>query len=124
MTDKHLRAVDYLGHMLDAIYQMSRYTAGMDEPTFLGDRLIQDAVVRNIEILGEAAKNVRMHAPGVAESHPEVPWLDIYGMRNRLAHGYFDVNYHAVWQVIVKELPVITPLLRAVAKELEQGPTP
>ena len=118
MNEKHLRAADYLGHMLDAIQQILNYTASLDEPTYLSVRLIQDAVVRNIEILGEAARNVRTHAPNVADAHPEVPWQDIYGMRNRLAHGYFDVNQHAVWQVVVRELPVLEPRLKAIFDEL------
>lgn len=124
MSEKHLRAADYVGHMLDAIRQILHYTAGLDEPAFLDNRLIQDAVVRNIEILGEAARNVRTHAPKVANTHSDVPWQDIYGMRNRLAHGYFDVNHHAVWQVVVRELPILEPMLQAIADELAQAPAP
>lgn len=78
-------------------------------------------MVRNIEILGEAVQNVRKHAPDIADAHPEVPWQDIYGMRNRLAHGYFDVNLHAVWQVVVRELSVLEPLLQSVADELSRN---
>jgi len=107
MSDKTLRAVDYIGHMIDAIAQIRDYTADIAETEFFNTRLLQDAVVRNIEILGEAAQNIRKHCLGLAEAHPEVPWQDIYGMRNRLAHGYFEVNYKAVWQVVVRELPVL-----------------
>lgn len=121
MNDKRLRAVDYVGHMLDAIHQIQNYTAGLDESDFLNTRLVQDAVVRNIEILGEAAQNVRKHAADIANAHPEVPWQDIYGMRNRLAHGYFDVNLHAVWQVVVRELAILEPLLRSVADGLSRS---
>ena len=118
MSDKTLRAVDYIDHMLDAISQIRNYTADLGETRFFNTRLLQDAVVRNIEILGEAAQNIRKHCLDLAESHPEVPWQDIYGMRNQLAHGYFEVNYKAVWQGVVRELPVLEPLHRAIAEEL------
>ena len=121
MNDKRLRAADYVGHMLDAMHQIQDYTAGLDEADFLNTRLVQDAVVRNIEILGEAAQNVRKHASDIADAHPEVPWQDIYGMRNRLAHGYFDINLHAVWQVVARELAVLEPLLQSVAEELSRN---
>jgi uncharacterized protein with HEPN domain len=121
MNQKELRAADYLGHMLDAISQIHEYTAGMAESEFYSARLIQDAVVRNIEILGEAAQNIRKHCPELAEVHAEIPWQDIYGMRNRLAHGYFEVNYKAVWQVVVRELPILEPTLRVIATNLSPG---
>lgn len=122
MNDKALRAADYVGHMLDAIQQIGKYTAELTEADFLNTRLVQDAVARNIEILGEAAQNIRKHAPDIANAHSEVPWQDIYGMRNRLAHGYFDVNPHAVWKVVVRELPMLEPMLQSVAEELSGNP--
>lgn len=118
MSEKSLRAADYIGHMLDAIARIHEYTTGLDETAFTNTRLIQDAVVRNIEILGEAAQDMRKHCPEWADSHPDVPWQDIYGMRNRLAHGYFDVNYKAVWQVVVRELPELEPALHAIKKAI------
>jgi uncharacterized protein with HEPN domain len=118
MTDKALRAGDYLGHMLDAISQIRAYTAGLDEASFRDTRLVQDAVVGNIEILCEAAQNIRKHCPDLSLKHHDVPWQDIYGMRNRLSHGYFEVNYRAVWQVVVRELPILEPRIRAIAAEL------
>jgi uncharacterized protein with HEPN domain len=72
-------------------------------------------MVRNIEILGEAARNILRHCPELAGEHDDIPWQDIYGMRNRLSHGYFEVNYHAVWQVVVRELPILEPRLLAIA---------
>lgn len=124
MSEKSLRAVDYIGHMLDAIDQIHDYTAGLDEAAFFNSRLIQDAVVRNIEILGEAARNVRQHCPDWAGAHPDIPWQDIYGMRNRLAHGYFEVNYKAVWQVVVRDIPELEPALRAIAQTLTDTGSP
>jgi uncharacterized protein with HEPN domain len=121
MKQKTLRAADYLGHMLDAIAQIHEYTDGMAESEFYSERLIQDAVVRNIEILGEAAQNIMKNCPALAEAHTKIPWQDIYGMRNRLTHGYFAVNHKAVWQVVVRELPILEPTLRAIAANLVPG---
>jgi len=83
------RATDYLRHMLGAIRE---YTGGMSEAEFSSSRLVQDAVIRNIKILGEASRNIELHDPGFAQSHPEIPLRDIYLMRNRVMHGYFSVD--------------------------------
>lgn len=118
MREKSQRAADYIGHMLDAITQIKDYTRGLDAAAFSSSRLIQDAVVRKIEILGEAAQNVRKHCTELVVTHQKIPWQDIYGMRNRLAHGYFEVNYKAVWQVVVRELPELEPALHAIKKAI------
>ena len=73
--------------------------------TFLEDEKTQDAVVRNFEILGEAAHNVELHLAAFAAAHPGVPWALMYTMRNRVAHGYFKVDYELVWKTIHADLP-------------------
>ena len=77
----------------------------MTELTFLEDEKTQDAVVRNFEILGEAAHNVELHHAAFAAAHPGVPWALMYTMRNRVAHGYFKVDYELVWKTIHADLP-------------------
>lgn len=72
---------------------------------FLENAMVQDAVICNIEIIGEAARNIERHHPGFAAEHPEVPWEDIYLMRNRVAHGYFSVDFEIVWKTIQNDLP-------------------
>lgn len=88
-----LRIPDYLGHILEAIERIDRYLADIEETAFLNDQKTQDAVVRNFEILGQAAHNIESHHAAFAAAHPDIPWTVIYAMRHRVAHGYFKVNY-------------------------------
>jgi uncharacterized protein with HEPN domain len=114
---KALRVPDYLGHMLDAIHRIQRYVQGMSGSAFKDDQLVQDAVIRNIEIIGEAASNIANVAPGFTQQHSAVPWTALYAMRNRVSHGYWIVDLDVVWQVIQKDLPEleteISQLLKA-----------
>lgn len=101
------RVYDYLGHMLEACERIARYTSDVTEAEFQGSELIQDGVIRNIEILGEAARNIARHAPDFAAQHPEVPWEPVYLMRNRLSHGYFSVDLGVVWRTVQRDLPAL-----------------
>ena len=105
MTRDQLRVADYLGHILEAIERIDEYTGDVGEVTFLANKMIQDAVLRNIEIIGEAARNIERTAPEFASQHSEVPWAVIYTMRNRIAHGYFKVDLEIVWRTIQRDLP-------------------
>ncbi|WP_254067563.1 DUF86 domain-containing protein [Burkholderia sp. L27(2015)] len=87
MSRDKLRLPDYLRHILDAVDRIARYSAGMDRSSFENNELVQDAIIRNIEIVGEASYNIRKHHPAFAEAHAEMPWGGAYGMRNALAHG-------------------------------------
>ena len=100
-----LRVMVYLDHIVQAIDRIHRYVDDMTELTFLGDEKTQDAVVRNFEILGEAAHNVEFFHAEFAATHPQVPWALMYTMRNRVAHGYFKVDYELVWKTIHADLP-------------------
>lgn len=75
---------------------------------------MQDAVVRNFEILGEAAHNIEKLHPAFATSHAQVPWALMYTMRNRVAHGYFTVDYELVWNTIHADLPQLRALVAAL----------
>ncbi len=105
MTGKGRRTPDYLGHMLEAVRRVEAYTASMTREAFLADLRTQDAVIRNLEIVGEAARNVQRHDPGFVAAHPEVPWAVAYRMRNVLSHGYADVDLGIVWSTIMTALP-------------------
>ncbi len=100
-----LRVMDYLAHIVEAIDRIHRYVDDMTELTFLEDEKTQDAVVRNFEILGEAAHNIELFHPAFAQANPDVPWELMYTMRNRVAHGYFKVDYELVWKTIHGDLP-------------------
>ncbi|MFI0400854.1 MAG: DUF86 domain-containing protein [Thiolinea sp.] len=118
---KSLRTPDYLKHIIDAIQQIETYTADMMLEAFMEGRLTLDAVVRNIEIVGEAARNITEHDPLFAAEHPEIPWDAMYTMRNRLSHGYFSVDARVVWQTVQQDLPELKHQIRAL---LHPTPTP
>jgi uncharacterized protein with HEPN domain len=100
-----LRVADYLQHILEAIANIQDYTAGMDLNAFMDDRKTRDAVIRNLEIIGEACNNVAKNHTVFATEHAEVPWGFAYEMRNALSHGYFTVDHAIVWQTIQQDLP-------------------
>jgi uncharacterized protein with HEPN domain len=76
---------------------------------------VQDAVIRNFEVIGEASRNIERYHPAFATAHPNIPWSDLYTMRNRVAHGYFSVDLEIVWKTIQRDLP---PLARDIAQLL------
>ena len=86
--DDVLRVRDYLEHIELAIARIRRYLAGLDRASFLASEEKQDAVIRNIEIIGEAAQSIRRRHPEFAARHPEIPWGGVYGMRNAIAQGF------------------------------------
>lgn len=93
----------YLKHILDAIKRIEKYLpADMNPQLFNKTPLIQDGVIRQIEIIGEAAKGLSEKIKG---RHPEIPWKDIVGMRNKLIHDYFGVDMDAVFDTVKKNIP-------------------
>lgn len=113
--DRHPeRCHEYLAHIVEAAQKVSRYTASLDRRAFLADDKTQDAVVRNLEIVGEAARRILEDCPNFAAQHPEVPWQTIYAMRNRLSHGYHEVNLEIVWDTIQQSLPDLEQQLRQI----------
>lgn len=116
--NKALRIPDYLGHILQAIERIARYTADMDEVAFLNSELVQDAVIRNIEILGEASNNVLRADPAFAAEHDDIPWLVMYTMRNRVSHGYDKLDLAIVWNTTQRDLPMLHQKIAAVSQAL------
>jgi uncharacterized protein with HEPN domain len=115
---KTLRVPDYLGHILKAIERIDRYTADMDDVAFLNSELVQDAVIRNIEIVGEAANNVQRVDPAFAALHDDIPWQVMYTMRNRVSHGYDKVDLEIVWKTIQGDLPRLYQQVQALAAQV------
>lgn len=99
------RLPDYLGHILEAIERIQAYVADVDVVGFLSSKLIQDAVIRNLEVIGEASRNIERVHPEFAAAHPELPLALANDMRNALAHGYFKVDLEIVWKTIQSNLP-------------------
>jgi uncharacterized protein with HEPN domain len=107
-----------LKHMLDAARAALAFTAGRTRADLSADLMLQFALVRALEIVGEAA--ARMSEP-TRTAHPEIPWTAIIGMRNRLVHGYFDVDLEIVWRTTTESLP---PLIASLGSLLAQPLAP
>lgn len=112
--NKARRVPDYIGHILQAMARIERHIAGVDLPGFIASELIQDAVVRNLEIIGEAANNIQRVDPTFTATHAEIPWAVMYAMRNRLTHGYDTVDLNVVWKTVQRDLPVLRGQIEAV----------
>lgn len=119
---REFRVRDYLQHIAEAAARIQSYTAGLTEEAFLQSPLIQDAVVRNFEIIGEACRNVSRKHPAFAAAHPEVPWRSPYEMRNALVHGYFDVDFVWTWSTLQTDLLTFAAQIRALLLDLDQPP--
>lgn len=111
--NKALRVTDYLEHILLAIERIERHVTDVDALSFLQSELLQDAVVRNIEVIGEAANNIQKVDPSFAASHAEIPWQVMYAMRNRLSHGYDKIDYDMVWITVCNDLPPLYSLVKS-----------
>ncbi len=110
-----LRVADYLRHILEGIGNIQDYTAGMDQAAFMADRKTRDAVIRNLEVIGEACNNVAKNHSAFAAQHASVPWSFAYEMRNALSHGYFVVDNAIVWQTIQQDLPDLKTRISALS---------
>lgn len=114
MKKKDLRTSDYIDHMLEAIRRILEYTARLSQAQFEATPIAIDAVVRNLEVMGEAARNVMLDAPDFVAAHPEIPWQAMYGTRNRISHGYYAINTDVIWQTIQRDLPELKTALSAL----------
>ncbi len=110
---------DYLAHIQQAIERIQRYLQHIDQNGFILNEEKQDAVIRNLEIIGEAAGNIQRHFPDFATKHPEFPLRAAYGTRNVLAHGYFKIDLDVVWKTIERDLPALEVQLDEVIQSLD-----
>ncbi|WP_322013429.1 DUF86 domain-containing protein [Paraburkholderia sp. J12] len=101
------RLSDYLDHIQQAAMEACSFADGMIKDDFLQDKRTQRAVIMSLLIIGEAATKVMDGYAGFTTSHPELPWRSMRGMRNRIAHGYFDINLDVVWDTVQTALPVL-----------------
>ena len=108
------RVPDYLDHMLDAAVQACAYVEGMSKEDFLRDKRTQQAVILNLILIGEEATKLLRDEEAFADRHPQVPWRSMKGMRNRIAHGYFEINLDTVWETVQSALPSLIEQLPSV----------
>ena len=112
-------AHELLEHMREAVGQSLTYVEGLDKNDFLTVKRTQQAVILNLIILGEAATKLMDHYPEVAAAHPEIEWRSMRGMRNRIAHGYYEINLDVVWDTIETALPVLCAQLATLLSSRE-----
>lgn len=110
------RDKDFLGDIMDAMERVVAYTANLSYEHFLADTKTQDAVLRNIEIIGEAAKKL---STTLKKAHRDIPWRDMAGMRDKVIHYYFGVNYDIVWNIGQMQIPQLLPKISAILEQLE-----
>lgn len=104
-----------LSDILEAIRRIQDYILDMDYKTFLDDMKTRDAVVRNLEIIGEASKNIR---DDIRNQYSDVPWKEMSGVRDKLIHHYFGINFEVVWTIIHEELPGIEKSISEILNTL------
>ena len=109
----------YILHMIDSMDQISEYTDQITSGEFKENRLIQDAVIRNFEVIGEAAKNV---SDETREAYPHIPWKNMAGMRDKLIHNYMGVDLDAVWNTIEDIIPSMRDELLEVSNSIDEDP--
>ena len=109
---------EYLEDILDSISKIREFTGNMDFSAFSKDEKTSFAVIRALEIIGEASKNIPEE---VRSSHPDIPWREMAGIRNKLIHDYFGVNLAVVWKTVKEDLPTLEPKIRSLLEETDQS---
>jgi len=107
----------YLRHIIDAFLQIERYTNGFTYEEFLSNSLLQDAVIRQLEVMGEAARNL---SADLQNEYPAIPWRQMISLRNRMIHAYFNVNLQIIWEIIQGDIPNLKQDMMRVLETLNQ----
>ena len=111
---KQNRDLVYLGDILDAIRRIEDYTAGIKKKEFMEHLMMQDAVMRQIEIIGEASNSV---SDDFQEKHPELPWFQMRGIRNKIIHDYRGINLQVIWDTVKNDLPALKKQVEGILGE-------
>ncbi|HUV79902.1 MAG TPA: DUF86 domain-containing protein [Candidatus Bathyarchaeia archaeon] len=107
---------DYIQDILEALGEVDDFTTGMQFEDFVKDKKTINAVVRSLEVIGEATKKI---PDGFREKYSKIPWKRMAGMRDKLIHEYFGIDLEIVWEVINNDLPPIKPLIQKVLEDID-----
>lgn len=115
------RLPDYLDHIQQAAIDARSFVEGLVKEDFLVDKRTQQAVIMSLIIIGEAATKIMDGYTAFTQAHNEVPWRSMRNMRNRMAHGYFDINLEIVWDSVQEWLPELLKQLPSVLQDSDQA---
>jgi uncharacterized protein with HEPN domain len=101
----------YVEHILDCIRKIKEFSGGLSFKEFSGNELVQDAIIRNIEIIGEASKKISIDTKQI---YFEISWKEIAGMRDKLIHDYLGVDVEVVWRTIKEDIPILERQIREI----------
>lgn len=105
-----------IADIIEAIEKIERYISGLDHDAFVHDEKTMDAVVRNLEIIGEAGRRT---PESFRRQHPEIEWARIVGLRNRIVHAYFGIDLEIIWEILQKDLSVLKSRIATVKVDEE-----
>jgi uncharacterized protein with HEPN domain len=114
------RLFDYLNHIQQAATDACEFVEGLTKETFLDDKRTQRAVIMSLVIIGEAATKMMDNYPEFIQNHEQVPWRNMRGMRNRIAHGYFEINMDVVWDTVQSAIPELIRQLSVLHQNADE----
>ncbi|MEK6812765.1 MAG: DUF86 domain-containing protein [Nanoarchaeota archaeon] len=105
----------FVGHMLEGIRNIQQYVKGVSKEEFMANKEKTDAVIRNLEIVGEAAKNIH---PSLTKRYPHISWRRLTGTRDVIIHHYFGIDLESIWKTIQEDLPLLEKQLMELQQDL------
>ena len=120
MSQHPERVGDYLEHILAAVDRIQRYVAGKSAADFMADTFLQDAVLRNLGVVGEAARRLLADSPEYVALHPDIPIAKINATRNRIIHAYEEVDLDIIWNLLLYDVSVLRPKIVEALNEFKE----